>query len=74
MPKDVRRRADRAYKLWQINSNAQGLYFKRVGTRQPIYCVRIGQAYRALGLRDGDMLLWFWISPHDEYERLISQL
>lgn len=74
LPEQVQRRADRAYKLWEINPNAHGLFFKRVGKRQPIYSVRIGQDYRALGLHDGDTLLWFWIGPHDEYERMIEQM
>lgn len=74
LPEEIRRRADRAYKLWQINPNAHGLYFKRVSERQPLYFVRIGQDYRALGLRDGDSLVWFWIGPHDAYERMIGQI
>jgi hypothetical protein len=42
LPEDIQRRADRAYKLWQINPHAYGLYFKRVGKQQPVYSVRIG--------------------------------
>jgi hypothetical protein len=34
--------------------------------------VRIGIHYRALGIRDGDEMVWYWIGTHDEYERLIS--
>lgn len=74
LPADVQRRADRAYKLWQINPHAHGLYFKRVGKRDPIYSVRIGRGYRALGLLEGDAVLWFWIGTHDEYERLLKNL
>lgn len=37
---DVQRRADKAYALWQINPQAHGLYFKCVGTQQPIYSVQ----------------------------------
>jgi hypothetical protein len=25
--------------------------------------------YRALGLRDGDVIAWFWIGTHEEYNR-----
>ncbi len=71
---DVQRRADRAYKLWQINPQARGLYFKRVGKRRPVFSVRIGQGHRALGLLEGDAILWFWIGSHDEYERLLKHL
>jgi hypothetical protein len=72
LPEDVQRRADRAYKLWRINPYAHGLFFKRVGKNQPIYSVRIGQDYRALGLLEGDSIMWFWIGAHDEYVRLLK--
>jgi hypothetical protein len=74
LPEEVRRRADRAYELWQINPHAHGLYFKRVGKQQPVYSVRIGGGHRALGLHEGDAMLWFWIGAHDEYERLLKNL
>lgn len=74
LPEEVQRRADRAYKLWQINPHAHGLYFKRVGKQQPVYSVRIGRGHRALGLLEGDAILWFWIGAHNEYEPLLKHL
>jgi hypothetical protein len=32
-----------------------------------ICVVRIGEHYRAVGLRDGDVIAWFWIGTHEEY-------
>ncbi len=40
----------------------------------PIYSVRIGLDYRALGVREGDDIVWFWIGSHADYDRLVSQL
>ncbi len=74
LPEDVQRRADTAYDLWRINPRTHGLYFKRVGKEQPIYSVRIGRSYRALGILEGDSILWFWIGSHDEYVRLLRHL
>ena len=74
LPEDIQRRADKAYRLWQLNPFAQGLNFKRVGQRRPVYSVRIGKGYRALGLLEGDVIIWFWIGHHDEYERLLKGL
>lgn len=48
-----------------------GLQFKRVGKQRPVYSVRITDAYRVLGLLEGDTIYWFWIGAHDEYERII---
>ena len=65
LPEEVQRRADKAYELWQINPQAHGLYFKRVGKRKPVYSVRIGRGHRALGILEGEVIVWFWIGPHD---------
>lgn len=74
LPEDVQHRADRVYELWQINPQAHGLYFKRVGTQRPIYSVRIDRGHRALGMLEGEAILWFWIGPHDEYMRMLKHL
>jgi hypothetical protein len=50
------------------------LQFKRVSPRQPIYSVRVGLGYRALGLREDEHLYWFWIGPHAEYDELLRRL
>jgi hypothetical protein len=36
--------------------------------------VRIGLAYRALGVRDGDDVVWFWIGSHADYDQLLREL
>jgi hypothetical protein len=35
--------------------------------------VRIGHDFRALGILERDTIIWFWIGPHDIYERLLKQ-
>jgi hypothetical protein len=74
LPSDVRRRAAKTYHIWRIHPHSPGLQFKLVGNRRPVYSVRITNAYRALGLLDGDTIYWFWIGAHDEYERIIRSL
>ena len=74
LPEDVQHRADKAYELWQINPQAHGLYFKRVGKQQPVYSVRIGKGYRAIGILQEEVIIWFWIGHHDVYDRLLRNL
>ena len=50
-----------------------GLRFKPVHPRDPIYSVRVGLHYRAVGVKDGDEIVWFWIGAHAEYDRLLKQ-
>jgi len=70
----AREQADRAYALWRSEPYHSGLQFKRVSQREPIYSIRIGLGYRALGLREGDHIFWFWIGSHAEYDELLKRL
>ena len=45
---------------------------KRVHASRPICSVRIAIGVRALGIRDGDTVIWFWIGSHSDYDGLIS--
>lgn len=72
LPRQIRRRAGKAYRLWKQTPHAPGLQFKRVGRTRPVYSVRIDADHRALGLLQGDTVTWFWIGRHDEYERLLK--
>ena len=47
------------------------LSFKKVDDAGNIYSVRVGLGYRALGQMDGPEIVWFWIGPHDEYDRRV---
>ena len=72
LPESLQRQAREAYRLFQGNPQHPSLWFKQVHASRPIYSVRIGLRCRALGVRDGDVMVWFWIGSHDEYERLIA--
>jgi hypothetical protein len=70
LPASVRLRADRAYRLFKRNPSHRGLNFKKVDEPN-IYSVRIGRGYRAFGQMDGAEIVWFWIGPHGEYDKLL---
>ena len=71
LPRDVRRRANTAYKLFRKDPAHPGLNFKKVEGQTAIYSARVGLGYRALAQADGDDLVWFWIGPHSEYDKLL---
>ncbi len=72
LPLAEQRRARKAYQLWKTHPEAPGLDFKRVSDQEPVYSVRVGKDYRALGLLEGDTVIWFWVGDHDEYERILK--
>lgn len=74
LPATVQEQAARAYALWQLDPFHPSLQFKRVSPSQPVYSARVGLGHRALGLREGDQMYWFWIGSHAEYDDLLKRL
>ena len=73
MPADVQKQARQAYRLFIENPYHPSLRFKAIHPTRPIYSVRIGMDYRAVGIRDEDDIIWYWIGSHAEYDKLIRQ-
>ena len=72
LPPHVQRQARGAYRRFQENPQHPSLHFKRVHDRDPIYSVRIGLHYRAVGIVDGDFITWFWFGSHADYDSLLA--
>ncbi len=68
LPERVKKIADRNYELLKANPFHPSLHFKKVGS---YWSVRVGLMYRALGIQDGESMVWFWIGSHTQYDRLI---
>jgi len=71
LPEQIRGQARRAYRLFQEDPSHPGLDFKKVDEQNNVYSVRIGLRWRALGRLDGSDIIWFWIGPHGDYDKLI---
>jgi hypothetical protein len=52
------------YALWKRDPYHASLQFEE--RRNGVCVVRIGDRYRAVGLREGDVIAWFWIGTHEE--------
>jgi len=74
LPKSTQERAQAAYILWAENPHHPGLHYKRIHATDSIFSVRIGIGYRALGVRDNDIMIWFWIGSRQSYSEMIRQL
>lgn len=73
LPPQVRRQARRAYRCFARDPYHPSLHFKPVHATEPIFSVRISGHYRAVGLRTGEEIVWFWIGSHADYDRLLHQ-
>jgi len=39
-----------------------------------VWSVRIGDHYRAIAQKDTDLVVWFWIGSHEDYNKFVRQL
>ena len=67
LPASVQKLARENSALWKRDPCHPSLRFEE--RRNCVCVVRIGERYRALGLREGDVIAWFWIGTHEEYNR-----
>ena len=74
LPESVKRQAREAYGFFSSNPRHPSLDFKRVGQRSPVYSVRVNIDYRAMGVVENGDIVWFWIGPHHEYDRLLRRI
>ena len=73
LPRTVQRQARAAYTQFKEDPRHPGLRFKKVHPSKPIYSVRVCLGYRALGVLQDDVVIWFWIGSHADYDRLLSK-
>lgn len=62
--------ADAAFAMLRQDSHHPSLHFKEVGR---FWLARVGLHYRAMAVEDGTDLVWFWIGPHAEYDRIVGR-
>ena len=68
LPVDIQRLADKNFAMLKNDPSHESLHFKKVGR---YWSARIGIHYRTVAVPADDVLVWFWIGRHDEYERVI---
>ena len=70
LPEPIQRAAHQNFALLKENPRHPSLHFKRIGN---LWSARVGIDYRAVAVQDGADLIWVWIGPHEEYQRMIKQ-
>lgn len=73
LSKQIQKQARKAYEYFQADPDHPSLRFKKVHPTKRIYSARVGKGHRAVGVLDKDEIIWFWIEPHKEYERVIGE-
>ena len=65
LPADVRDLADKNFRLLKADPKHPSLHFKPVGR---YWSARVSREVRVLGIRQNDVMIWFFIGVHDDYE------
>lgn len=79
LPHDVQILARKQFRLYQANPDHPSVNLKPLKhSKRPIWSARVSDQYRALAIRTLDqqgqaMMLWYWIGPHAEYDKITSR-
>ena len=74
LPAIIQQQARSAYRQFASDPSHRSLRFKRVHAVAPVYSARVSKGYRVVGQREGDLVVWFWIGSHANYDLLLSGL
>jgi len=69
LPQKIQELADKNFRILQKTPGHPSLRFRKIGIFRS---ARVGIQYRALAKERAEGLVWIWIGPHDEYERILS--
>ena len=71
LPKEIKILAKKQYRLFAFDAYHSSLHFKRVHSTKPIYSARINRNYRVVGVLNNNIIIWFWVGSHNEYDKLL---
>jgi Txe/YoeB family toxin of Txe-Axe toxin-antitoxin module len=74
LPVEVKRQAKIAYERFKSDPNHPSLKFKKLPPFEDIWSVRIGSHHRAVGRWKDDVILWFFIGSHADYDKLLERI
>jgi len=67
LPLPIQKLAREKYALWKRDPRHASLRFESDATASARSA--LASDYRALGLRESDVIAWFWFGTHEEYNR-----
>jgi mRNA-degrading endonuclease RelE of RelBE toxin-antitoxin system len=74
LPPRVRRLAREVYRMFSRDPQHPSLKFKKLPPFDDIWSVRINNNYRAIGRMKDDVIVWFFIGSHADYDSLLERL
>ncbi len=73
LPEDIRKLAEKNYKLWKENPKNPGLRFKQIHDTLPVFSFRVGMKHRTVGVETDDgKIVWFWVGSFETFKKTIG--
>ncbi len=69
LPPAVQELARQRHRQWLENPFDPSLHFKEL--TPGLWSARINRQYRVLARRHADLVVWFWIGSHADYDRQV---
>lgn len=69
LPFQIRVVARQAYRQFAANPAHPSLHFERLRSDSRQWSVRVTRDFRAVGIVDGDTIIWHWIGSHEDFDR-----
>ena len=71
LPAHVQCLAREKFQLWLRDPFHPSMQFKPIAGS--VWAVRIGDHYRAVAQKHSDLVVWFWIGTHEDYNKFVRQ-
>ena len=69
LPESIRQSAQDAFRIFSNDPLHPALTMERLRCVSNYWSVRITRNYRAVGVKAGDDMNWFWIGSHSDFEK-----
>ena len=58
-----------AFRKFMADPLHNSLRFKKLAGHESLWSVRVTLSVRAVGVREGDAIVWVWIGTHSEFDK-----
>jgi hypothetical protein len=69
---ELQSKARQIYRDWKTDPFNPQFSFKQVNSKRSIFSIRIALKYRALAVKQNNIMIWFWIGSHEDYNNLVN--
>lgn len=72
LPPEAQEKAREAFRQFRKDPDNPWLNFKKLRGFPNYWSARITLSYRAVAVREGETLVWFWIGNHTEFDKTFA--